>query len=101
MVDSANKPSTYVRSTSDQIAFWILWVLLLIPAIWLLMMVIGSGFGILLLLLLAQIAIHGFALKWFLDLSKPVSKALLLLLGGTGLLYFLAFSGCVIMLFTA
>jgi hypothetical protein len=43
MVDSANKPSTYVRSTSDQTAFWILWVLLLIPAIWLLMMVIGSG----------------------------------------------------------
>ncbi|WP_298611423.1 hypothetical protein [uncultured Thiothrix sp.] len=101
MTDPKQAPASYLRSTSDQVAFWVLWVLLLLPAIVLLMMVIGSVGGLILIPLLAQLGIHGMALKWFLDLSKPTSKALLMLLGGTGVLYFLAFSGCVIMLFTA
>lgn len=101
MADPTTAPSSYTRSNNDKIVFWILWVLLLLPVIWLIMMVIGSGFSLMLLLLVAQIAVHGIALKWFLDLSKPMSKVSLMLLGGTGLLYFLAFSGCVIMLFTA
>ncbi|MFM2319793.1 MAG: hypothetical protein RLZZ215_2414 [Pseudomonadota bacterium] len=102
MADPTQAPASYVRSTSDHVAFWILWVLLLIPAIFLLMMAVGSGgFSIILLPLLAQLVIHGLALKWFLDLAKSMSKVLLLLLGGTGLLYFLSFSGCVILLFTA
>lgn len=101
MADPTQAPASYVRSTSDQVVFWVLWVLLLLPAILLLMMVIGSVGGITLLPLLAQVLIHGMALKWFLDLSKPMSKVLLMLLGGTGLLYFLAFSGCVILIFTA
>ncbi|HPY39997.1 MAG TPA: hypothetical protein PLM98_05730 [Thiolinea sp.] len=101
MADPTTEPSSYTRSNSDKIAFWILWVLLLLPVIWLIMMVIGSGFSLMWLPLVAQIAVHGLALKWFLDLSKPMSKVLLMLLGGTGLLYFLAFSGCVIMIFTA
>jgi hypothetical protein len=102
MADPTQAPASYVRSTSDHVAFWTLWVLLLIPAIFLLMMAVGSGgFSIILLPLLVQLVIHGLALKWFLDLAKSMSKVLLLLLGGTGLLYFLSFSGCVILLFTA
>ena len=101
MADPTTAPSSYTRSNNDKIVFWILWALLLLPVIWLIMMVIGSGFSLMLLLLVAQIAVHGISLKWFLDPSKPMSKVSLILLGGTGLLYFLAFSGCVIMLFTA
>lgn len=102
MVDPTQVPASYVRSMSDQVAFWILWVLFLIPVIFLLIMAVGSGgFSIILLPLLVQLVIHGVALKWFLDLAKPMSKVLLMLLGGTGLLYFLSFSGCVLLLFTA
>lgn len=98
---TASTPPVYLRSTSDQVAFWLLWVLLLIPAIFLLLMTMGGGLSVILLALVPQLFIHGFSLKWFLDSSKPFSKAMLLLLGGTGLLYFLAFSGCVLLIFTA
>lgn len=98
MDQPTNTPTHYIRSTSDHVAFWVLWVLFLIPVIFLLMMTIGGGVSIILLPLLAQLAIHGIALKWFLDSSKPVSKSLLMLLGGTGALYFLILGGCVVML---
>lgn len=101
MTDSIPVPNRYLRSTSDYVAFWLLWVILLLPVMMLIMMVIDSGVSIVLLPLLAQLVIHGIALTWFLDRRKPSSKALLMLLGGTGLLYFLAFSGCVILIFTA
>lgn len=101
MDNPTNAVTSYVRSTSDQVVFWILWTLLLIPAIFLLMMIVGGGVSMVLLPFLVQVAIHGLALKWFLDANKPMSKSLLMLFGGTGLLYFLAFSGCAIMTFTA
>lgn len=100
MTDPANLPKSYVRSTNDHIAFWILWGLLLLPVLFLLLMIVGGGFSIIALLPLAQLVIHGMALKWFLDMTKPMSKSLLMLLGGTGVLYFLGLGSCVIMLMT-
>lgn len=99
MVDPT--PTNYVRSTSDQVAFWILWVLLLIPALALLVMTIGGGLSIVLVPLFVQLVIHGITLKWFLEMTKGMPRIMLMLLGGSILLYFLAFSGCVIMVFTA
>ena len=98
MTDSTNVPTQYERSTGQHITFWVFWVLLLIPAMFLLVMIAGSVGGILLLPVLAQLVIHIMAIKWFLDLGKPVSKAFLMLLGGTGLLYFLTLGSCVVML---
>ncbi|MFZ1386961.1 MAG: hypothetical protein WBP46_20520 [Thiolinea sp.] len=100
MVDTNNAPANYVRSTGQQIAFWILWILLLIPLITFLLMIVGGGIDTLITLaVLLQMLIHGFALKWFLEPNKPFSKVMLMLLGGTGALYFLVLGSCAIMLF--
>ncbi len=85
------------RTVGQHVIFWLLWGILIIPAIILL-----TGFGQLelwmLLPVLMQLVIHGISLQWFLDTAKPFSKSMLMLLGGTGLLYFLALGSCVVLL---
>lgn len=85
------------RTVGQKVIFWLLWGTLIIPAI---ILLIGIGqLGLLLLLpVLIQFTVHGMALKWFLDTAKPFSKSMLMLLGGTGLLYFLALGSCVVLL---
>lgn len=88
---------TEPRTVGQKVIFWLLWVVLLVPAIMLLITV--GEFGLLAFLpVLIQLAIHGVALKWFLDTAKPFSRSMLMLLGGTGLMYFLALGSCVVLL---
>lgn len=85
------------RYTGQKILFWLLWVMLLIPA--LILMINAAELGsIVLLPVILQSIIHGFSLKWFLDADKPFSKSMLMLLGATGLMYFLIFGSCVVLL---
>lgn len=91
-------PKSEPRTTVEKVIFWLLWIVLLLPAI-VLLISIGGGLGVLLLLpVLIQLGIHGISLKWFLDEGKSFSKSMLMLLGGTGALYFLALGSCVVML---
>lgn len=86
------------RTVGQKVIFWLLWVILLTPVIILLVATLTDSMGILLLPALIQAAIHGVSLKWFLDTAKPFSKSMLMLLGGTGLMYFLALGSCVVIL---
>lgn len=85
------------RTVGQNVIFWLLWGTLIIPAI---ILLIGIGqFELWVLLpVLVQLTIHGISLQWFLDTAKPFSKSMLMLLGGTGLLYFLALGSCVVLL---
>lgn len=84
------------RTTGQKVIFWLLWGILLVPPI---LLILGAGADLILYVpLLIQLTIHGMALKWFLDTMKPFSKSMLMLLGGTGLLYFLALGSCVVLL---
>lgn len=88
-----DSPAHVSRTTGEKIAFWILWSILLTPAL----ILWGQGsMGI--LLSLPQVAIHVLSVVFFLS-TRPFSKVMLVLLGGTGLLYFLAFGSCVAILF--
>lgn len=88
-----DSPTHVSRTTGEKIAFWILWSILLTPAL----ILWGEGFeGI--LLSLPQVAIHVVSVLFFLS-TQPFSKVMLILLGGTGLLYFLAFGSCVAIVF--
>lgn len=93
-------PKSEPRTTVEKVIFWLLWIVLLLPAIVLLIGIGGRlGVGVLLLLpVVIQLGIHGISLKWFLDEGKSFSKSMLMLLGGTGVLYFLALGSCVVML---
>lgn len=91
----------YTRSTGETITFCLLWVLLLIPLIFGILLISDTnGGGILLLPVIAQTTIHIYSAWLFVNKQQIFSKSLVWLLAGTGSIYMLLFGGCVVMLFT-
>lgn len=94
MLEPAATPTKAVRSISQKIAFWLCWVVLLLPALYAIYLLFTTGREIFILFLLSgtQLFIHDASFRWFSDSNKPFSKVMLLLLGATGLVYFLVIS---------
>lgn len=90
-----------LRDTGEHVVFWMLWVIFLLPALWLGLLALGGGFGFMLIPLLIQISILVVSLIWFLGAKQPFSKVMWLLVGGSVLLYFILFGSCVVMIFNA
>jgi hypothetical protein len=89
----------YTRSTGETITFWLLWVLLLIPLIFGILLISNTtGGGILVLPIIAQIAIHAYSVWLFFNKSQTYSKSLMWLLIGTGIIWMLFVGGCFVML---
>jgi heme/copper-type cytochrome/quinol oxidase subunit 4 len=95
-----NNVPPYTRSTGETIAFWLLWVLFLIPLIFAILLLSDTnGLSILLIPIIVQIAIHAYSAWLFLNKQQAYSKSLMWLLGGTGIIYMIFIGGCFVAVF--